>query len=224
MIVRLVIRTLVWFGVIGAVLFTAAGTLQWPAAWSFLLFMILLGLGGGLWLIQIDPALFEERMRPVVQQGQPTADSVFMVAFFTVALVWLIVAGLDQRFGLSQMTVGVQVAGTALAITGIAISFWVLRENSFAAPVIKLQRDRGQHVIDTGPYHLVRHPMYSGAILFFLGTSLWLGSWWSTALTLILAVLLAWRTTAEEHTLRDGLPGYTDYTTRVRYRLCPGLW
>jgi protein-S-isoprenylcysteine O-methyltransferase Ste14 len=224
MIVRLVIRTLVWFGVIGAVLFTAAGTLQWPAAWSFLLFMILLGLGGGLWLIQIDPALFEERMRPVVQQGQPTADRVFMVAFFTVALVWLIVAGLDQRFGLSQMTVGVQVAGTALAITGIAISFWVLRENSFAAPVIKLQRDRGQHVIDTGPYHLVRHPMYSGAILFFLGTSLWLGSWWSTALTLILAVLLAWRTTAEEHTLRDGLPGYTDYTTRVRYCLCPGLW
>ena len=224
MIVRLVIRTLVWFGVIGAVLFTAAGTLQWPAAWSFLLFMILLGLGGGLWLIQIDPALFEERMRPVVQQGQPTADRVFMVAFFTVALVWLIVAGLDQRFGLSQMTVGVQVAGTALALTGMAISFWVLRENSFAAPVIKLQRDRGQHVIDTGPYHLVRHPMYSGAILFFLGTSLWLGSWWSAGLTLILAVLLAWRTTAEERTLRDGLPGYTDYATRVRYRLCPGLW
>ncbi|MGM4999635.1 MULTISPECIES: methyltransferase family protein [unclassified Tardiphaga] len=224
MIARLVIRTLVWFGVIGAVLFTAAGTWQWPAAWSFLLFMILLGLGGGLWLIQIDPALFEERMRPMVQHGQPTADRVFMVAFFTVALVWLIVAGLDQRFNLSQMTIGIQVAGTALALTGMAISFWVLRENSFAAPVIKLQRDRGQHVIDTGPYHLVRHPMYSGAILFFLGTSLWLGSWWSTALTLILAVLLAWRTTAEEHTLRDGLPGYTDYTTRVRYRLCPGLW
>ncbi|MGM4989105.1 methyltransferase family protein [Tardiphaga sp. 841_E9_N1_2] len=224
MIARLVIRTLVWFGVIGAVLFTAAGTWQWPAAWSFLLFMILLGLGGGLWLIQIDPALFEERMRPVVQQGQPTADRVFMAAFFTVALVWLIVAGLDQRFGLSQMTAGVQVAGAALALTGMVISFWVLRENSFAAPVIKLQRDRGQHVIDTGPYHLVRHPMYSGAILFFLGTSLWLGSWWSAALTLILAVLLAWRTTAEERTLRDGLPGYTDYTTRVRYRLCPGLW
>ncbi|MGM4896569.1 isoprenylcysteine carboxylmethyltransferase family protein [Tardiphaga sp. 709] len=224
MIVRLVIRTLVWFGVIGAVLFTAAGTWQWPAAWSFLLFMILLGLGGGLWLIQIDPALFEERMRPIVQQGQPTADRVFMVAFFTVALVWLIVAGLDQRFSLSQMTVGVQVAGTALALTGMAISFWVLRENSFAAPVIKLQRDRGQRVVDTGPYHLVRHPMYSGAILFFLGTSLWLGSWWSAALTLILAVLLAWRTAAEERTLRDGLPGYTNYTTRVRYRLCPGLW
>lgn len=177
MIVRLVIRTLVWFGVIGAVLFTAAGTWQWPAAWSFLLFMILLGLGGGLWLIQIDPALFEERMRPVVQQGQPTADRVFMVAFFIVALVWLIVAGLDQRFGISQMTIGVQVAGTTLAIAGMAISFWVLRENSFAAPVIKIQHDRGQHVIDTGPYHLVRHPMYSGAILFFLGTSLWLASW-----------------------------------------------
>ncbi|MES2031221.1 MAG: isoprenylcysteine carboxylmethyltransferase family protein [Pseudomonadota bacterium] len=224
MIVRLVIRTLVWFGVIGVVLFAAAGTWQWPAAWSFLVFMILLGLGGGLWLIQSDPALFEERMRPVIQPGQPSADRVFMVAFFAVALAWLIVAGLDQRFGLSQMTAGVQIAGAALAFTGIAISFWVLRENSFAAPVIKLQRDRGQHVVDTGPYHFVRHPMYSGAILFFLGTSLWLGAWWSAALTLIMTVLLAWRTTAEERTLRDGLPGYTDYTTRVRYRLCPGLW
>lgn len=224
MIVRLVIRTLVWFGVIGVVLFAAAGTWQWPAAWSFLVFMILLGLGGGLWLIQSDPALFEERMRPVIQPGQPSADRVFMVAFFAVALAWLIVAGLDLRFGLSQMTAGVQIAGPLLAFTGIAISFWVLRENSFAAPVIKLQRDRGQHVIDTGLYHLVRHPMYSGAILFFLGTSLWLGSWWSAALTLIMAVLFAWRTTAEERTLRDGLPGYTDYTTRVRYRLCPGLW
>jgi protein-S-isoprenylcysteine O-methyltransferase Ste14 len=224
MIVRLVIRTLVWFGMIGVVLFAVAGTWQWPAVWSFLLFMILLGLGGGLWLIRSDPALFEERMRPMVQQGQPTADRVFIVAFFTVALVWLIVAGLDQRFGLSQMIVGVQVAGTALAVVGMAISFWVLHENSFAAPVIKLQRDRGHHVIDTGPYHLVRHPMYSGAILFFLGTSLWLGSWWSAALTLIMAVLFGWRTTTEERTLRDGLPGYTDYTTRVRYRLCPGLW
>jgi protein-S-isoprenylcysteine O-methyltransferase Ste14 len=224
MIVRLVIRTLVWFGVIGVILFAAAGTWQWPAAWSFLLFMILIGLGGGLWLIRSDPALFEERMSPVIQPGQPSADRIFMVAFFAVALVWLIVAGLDQRFGLSQMTAGVQVAGTVLALTGIAISFWVLRENSFAAPVIKLQRDRGHHVIDTGPYHLVRHPMYSGAVLFFLGSSLWLGSWWSAALTLIIALLFAWPATAEERTLRDGLPGYTDYTTRVRYRLCPGLW
>lgn len=224
MIVRLVIRTLIWFGMIGVILFTAAGTWQWPAAWSFLLFMILLGLGGGLWLIRIDPALFEERMRPVVQQGQPTADRVFIAMFLTAALLWLIVAGLDQRFGLSQMTVGVRIAGVALALIGIAISFRVLRENSFAAPVIKIQHDRGHHVIDTGPYHLVRHPMYSGAILFFLGTSLWLGSWWSIALALIMAVLFAWRTTVEERTLRAGLPDYPDYTARVRYRLCPGLW
>lgn len=224
MIIRLVIRTLIWFGAIGVILFIAAGTWQWPAAWSFLLFMIVLGLGGGLWLIRIDPALFEERMRPVVQQGQPMADRVFLATFLTVALAWLTVAGLDQRFGLSQMAVGVQVAGAALALAGMALSFWVLRENSFAAPVIKLQRDRGQHVIDTGPYHLVRHPMYSGAILFFLGTPLWLGSWWSVLPAFVIAVLFAWRVTLEERTLRDGLPGYTGYTTRVRYRLCPWLW
>jgi protein-S-isoprenylcysteine O-methyltransferase Ste14 len=100
----------------------------------------------------------------------------------------------------------------------------VLHENSFAAPVIKMQAERGHRVIDTGPYSLVRHPMYSGAVLFFVGLSLWLGSWWSAAISLLISALFAWRATIEERALRDGLQGYVDYTMRVRHRLVPGVW
>ena len=101
---------------------------------------------------------------------------------------------------------------------------WVMRENSFAAPVIRLQTERGHRVISTGPYAIVRHPMYSGTVLFFVGAPLLLGSWWGVAMSPLLAVLFAGRIVIEERALTAGLPGYADYTARVRYRLVPGLW
>jgi protein-S-isoprenylcysteine O-methyltransferase Ste14 len=96
--------------------------------------------------------------------------------------------------------------------------------NSFAAPVVKVQSARDHHVVSTGPYAFVRHPMYSGITLFFLGVPLLLGSWWGVAIALLFIVLFAIRTRIEERALIDGLPGYTDYAARVRYRLVPGVW
>jgi protein-S-isoprenylcysteine O-methyltransferase Ste14 len=206
------------------VLFACAGTWHWPAAWWFLIMLTALGLGGGLWLIITDPALFEERMRPMVQDGQPAADRTFITLLAITCIVWFVVAGLDHRFGWSTMPEVVFSIGVVLTLIGFAISFWVLHENSFAAPVIKMQAERGHRVIDTGPYSLVRHPMYSGAVLFFVGLSLWLGSWWSAAISLLISALFAWRATIEERALRDGLQGYVDYTMRVRHRLVPGVW
>jgi protein-S-isoprenylcysteine O-methyltransferase Ste14 len=101
---------------------------------------------------------------------------------------------------------------------------WVMHENSFAAPVVKVQSERGHRVIDSGPYAWVRHPMYSGSLLFLAGTSLLLGSWWGVAMTPLFTVLFGIRTGIEERTLTVGLPGYGDYTSRVRYRLLPGVW
>jgi len=97
---------------------------------------------------------------------------------------------------------------------------WVFRENSFAAPVIKVQAERHHHVVSTGSYAMVRHPMYSSIMLFFVGAPLLLGSWWGVAM----APLFAIRAAIEERALIAGLPGYADYTARVRYRLVPGLW
>jgi protein-S-isoprenylcysteine O-methyltransferase Ste14 len=101
---------------------------------------------------------------------------------------------------------------------------WVMRENSFAAPVVKLQTERGHRVISTGPYAWVRHPMYTGTILFFVGAPLLLGSYWGVAMSPLLVALFAVRARIEEHALLAGLAGYADYAARVRYRLVPGIW
>jgi protein-S-isoprenylcysteine O-methyltransferase Ste14 len=101
---------------------------------------------------------------------------------------------------------------------------WVFRTNSFAAPVVKVQTERHHHVISTGPYALVRHPMYASVMLFFIGAPLTLGSWWGLAFVPVFFAMFAFRTGIEERTLRAGLSGYADYAARVRYRLVPGLW
>lgn len=122
------------------------------------------------------------------------------------------------------MPPALQALGFVLYLACTLFTMWVFRENSFAAPVVKLQAERAQHVISTGPYAHVRHPMYSGMIMFFAGIPLLLGSWWGLAVAPVFLVLLAVRIHIEERTLRAGLPGYSDYAARVRYRLLPGVW
>ena len=166
----------------GVLLFAVAGTLHWPGAWVFLVTSILLGPLCGWWLYRIDPALLAERLRPVLQRDQPAADKVFMVVFVVAMLGWLVAMGLDRRHLASHMTVAWQVLGFGLFLASTLFTLWVFRENSFAAPVVKLQAERAQRVISTGPYAHVRHPMYSGMILFFASVPLILGSWWGLAI------------------------------------------
>ena len=124
----------------------------------------------------------------------------------------------------SGIPVALQALGLAMLLFSTGFIMWVMRENSFAAPVVKLQTERGHRVVSTGPYAFVRHPMYSGTVLFFVGAPLLLGSWWGVAMSPLFVVLFAVRAGIEERALIAGLPGYADYTTRVRYRLLPGLW
>jgi protein-S-isoprenylcysteine O-methyltransferase Ste14 len=224
MIARLLLQNTILTAAMGALLFAGAGTLHWPAAWVFLATSALLGPLCGWWLYRIDPALLAERLRPVLQKDQPAADKVFMVVFIVAMLGWLVAMGLDRRHLASGMNVAWQALGFALFLASTLFTLWVFRENSFAAPVVKLQADRAQHVISTGPYTHVRHPMYSGMILFFASVPLILGSWRGLAIAPLFLVLLAVRIRIEERTLIAGLPGYADYAARVRYRLVPGMW
>jgi protein-S-isoprenylcysteine O-methyltransferase Ste14 len=224
MIAQWLFQSLAWIVALGALLFAPAGTLHWPAAWVFLGFMTTVGLGFGLWLAKSDPALLAERMRPPIQADQPAADKKIILAFGFTVLAWFIAMGLDQRFHGSQMPLGWQALGLALLILSSAFIAWVFHENSFAAAVVKVQAERGHRVVSSGPYAFVRHPMYTGAVLFMVGIALLLGSWWGTALSPIFAVLFGIRTRIEEDTLVTALPGYADYAARVRYRLVPGLW
>lgn len=146
--------------------------------------------------------------------------SVFVVAM----LAWLALIGIDRRIQSSDMPVALQAFGLALFLASTLFTMWVFRANSFAAPVVKLQAEREQRVISTGPYAHMRHPMYSGMVLFFAGVPLLLGSWWGLVTVPIFIALFAVRIGIEERTLREGLPGYADYAARVRYRLMPGVW
>ena len=224
MIAKLLRQNLIWIVAMGALLFVPAGTLHWPAAWLFLATIGILGVAGGLWLAKTDPALLAERMRPMMQSGQPAADKKFMLVFGFAALIWFLAIGLDMREHGTRIPPALQASGLLMLLLLSGFIMWVMRENSFAAPVIKLQTERGHRVISTGPYAFVRHPMYSGTVLFFVGAPLLLGSWWGVAMSPLFAVLFAIRIAIEERALIAGLPDYAGYAARVRYRLVPGLW
>jgi protein-S-isoprenylcysteine O-methyltransferase Ste14 len=224
MIAKLVLQTFIWFGVMGALLFLSAGTLHWPGAWVYLVGMVGLSLTLGVALARRDPGLMNERLSPPIQKNQSGADKILLSILLLAILGWQIFMGLDFRFGWSAVPVWGQVVGVLVLLAGIWICYLTMLENSFAAPVVKIQNERGQRVITTGPYSYVRHPMYAGAILFFAGTALLLGSWWGLASVLVFVVLLAIRTFIEEKTLRTGLRGYDDYATEVLYRLIPMVW
>jgi protein-S-isoprenylcysteine O-methyltransferase Ste14 len=224
LITKLLLQNLFWVAGMGTLLCLAAGTLQWPSLWVFLATVAISGVASGLWLAKTDPALLAERMRPVMQAGQPAADKTFMLVFGCVSLLWFIAMGLDRRVHASDMPPALQALGLATILAATGFILWVMRENSFAAPVVKMQAERGHHVVSTGPYALVRHPMYSGAVLFCTGAALLLGSWWGVLISPVFAVLFGIRIGIEERMLVADLPDYADYAARVRYRLFPGIW
>jgi protein-S-isoprenylcysteine O-methyltransferase Ste14 len=224
MIAKLLLQNIIFVVGLGALLFAAAGSTHWLAAWLFLVTSAIIGPACGLWLAWTDPALLAERMRPTLQAGQPAADKKFMLVLVAVMLAWLIAIGLDRRVHASDLPQALHAIGFLMYLLSTALVMWVFRENSFAAPVVRVQAERGHHVISTGPYAIVRHPMYGSIMLFFFGVPLLLGSWWGLLIAPAFAVLFAIRTGIEERALAADLPDYADYAARVRYRLFPGLW
>lgn len=224
MIAKLLLQNTSFVIGMGALLFAAASTLDWLGAWTYLIASALIGPACGLWLARTDPALLAERMRLTAREEQPTADKIFMLVLVVVVVLWLVAMGLDRRFDGARLGVPLMLLGLALYLVSMVLILWVFRTNSFAAPVVKVQTERDHHVISTGPYALVRHPMYTSIMLFFVGVPLLLGSTWGLAFAPLFFVMFAIRTRIEERTLVAGLQGYADYTARVRYRLVPGLW
>jgi protein-S-isoprenylcysteine O-methyltransferase Ste14 len=219
------ITSVAWICVLGAALFVPAGTIDWRGAWIFLVEMVLFSGATVAWLAKYDPALLKERLSSPIQKGQTKRDKVFMLTMIVIWHGWMVLMALDvRRWHLSEAPDWVMYTGAGLIALGFLVVLRTFRENSFAAPVIKIQEERGHKVIDTGPYALVRHPMYAGAFLYLLGTPLVLGSRVGLALLPFVMGLLIVRIRIEEAALRKGLPGYNEYTMRVRYRLLPRIW
>jgi protein-S-isoprenylcysteine O-methyltransferase Ste14 len=207
-----------------AMLLGAAGRLAWPAAWAFLILFFAISQLMVVRLARRDPALLAERLKPPVQREQPLWDRIFMSVLVMFWFGWFLVIGLDARFGWSAMPLSLRAAGAVLFVAGYAIVIRVLDENPFLAPVVKIQRERQHRVISTGPYAVVRHPMYAGMCLMVAGIGLFLGSWIGLAGAFAISLAAAWRAVREERELETGLDGYRDYEARVRWRLIPPFW
>jgi protein-S-isoprenylcysteine O-methyltransferase Ste14 len=222
---RLIVHTVIWLVILGAILFLSAGTLDWPEAWVLLIGSGALGLVSAIIIARHDPQLMRERMRGPIQSQQKPWDKALLVVVFVLCIAMFIVAGLDAvRYRISNMPLWLEVLGAAGIALGIYMFHVVMRTNSYATAVVRIQEERGHQVISTGPYAFVRHPMHSGAILYFLGIALLLGSWYAAGIAVALIALFGLRAVWEEQTLIDELPGYAAYAQRVRYRLIPGIW
>ena len=222
--ISLFVRSFVWLGLMAVVLFAAAGDRAWPQGWAFVAIFVLGSIGFSLWLMRRDPALLASRLEPL-QKGQAAWDRIFLLGFIGIWFAWLAFMGVDAvRFRWSHMPVALNVLGGALVIAGFLAVMRVFRENSFAAPVVRVQEERGQRVITTGPYAIVRHPMYAASTLYIVGMPLLLGSRWGLIGAPVFIVGVSIRAVFEERLLARELAGYTEYKSRVRWRIIPGLW
>ena len=204
-------------------IFLPAWTLDYWQGWVFLgTFMLPLTLIT-VWMAVYDTELLERRLR-----GGPRAERTAVQKRFTavapfVGIVAVVIMVFDHRFGWSPaVPAWLSLVGDALVALGIAIYFLVIRANRFAAATVEIAE--GQIVVSTGPYAVVRHPMYAGAILFLVGAPIALGSWWGLLFTPLFIGGLVWRLLNEEKFLNTNLPGYTEYGREVRYRLVPHIW
>jgi protein-S-isoprenylcysteine O-methyltransferase Ste14 len=208
----------------GLALFLPAGTLAWLAGWIFLVLFFGFLLAINLWLFRHNPGLLQERMR-LGTSDQQDWDKVLFPLLIVFLFVWLIFVSLDAvRFHWSPVPVWLQLVGAIVLFCSFYLLFLTFRENSYLSTVVRIQEDRGQTVVSTGPYHIVRHPMYTAILIFAAGTSLLLGSWYGVLSALILLILLARRATLEERALRAELPSYAAYMAQVKYRLIPHIW
>jgi protein-S-isoprenylcysteine O-methyltransferase Ste14 len=206
-------------------LFLPAGTLRWWAGWVFLAIFFGGGIAITLWLSKANPALLNERMTGLGKPDRKAWDKRIMAVLIPLYIVWVVVMPLDAvRFHWSHVPLWAQVVGGVLFCVSYYMLFLTYRENPFLSPAARIQRERGQTVISTGPYHYVRHPMYASYLVQFIGASLLLGSWVGLLVGLLFTVVAARRAVLEERMLREELPGYEDYMTHVKYRLIPYLW
>jgi len=222
MILRSLIRLLLFILLLAAFLFIPAGRLDWYAAWALLAYYTVFML---ITLFLVDPELIEERTH--LKPGAKRWDFVLvgLVIFFLFPAVF-IVAGLDAgRFHWSPpFPVWLQAFAFIVLAVASAVQTWAMVTNKFFSSFVRIQKERGHYVVTGGPYHYVRHPGYTGMILVSISIPILLGSLWALIPAVIGDIILIIRTVLEDETLKNELDGYREYASQVRYRLLPGVW
>ncbi len=210
--------------VVGVIMFLPAGDIRWAKGWLFLGVFLALTVLAIVYLWRVNPDIFVARSR-VTREGSKRWDKVLVTLLMLSFMVLFPLAALDSaRFHWSSVPAWLTVLGYILLCAGFLISVWGEAVNKFAEPTVRIQTDRGHRVIDTGPYAIIRHPLYFGSLLMFAGIPLTLGSYWAFIPAAAATIVLIVRTILEDRTLQKELPGYKEYTSRVPRRLIPGLW
>ena len=220
---RILLRLLAFVLILAAILFIAAGRLDWVMGWIYMAMYACVTVIAVL-VVPLDPDLIAERTQ--IKEGVKEWDKrITVIGSVLYPLTILIVAGLDARFGWSpHIPLALQLAALLVAALGNLLSIWATAVNRFYGRFVRIQKERGHSVISDGPYRAIRHPGYLGQIIFSLASALALGSLWALIPCGLFALLLVVRTALEDRTLRDELEGYKAYTRRVRYRLIPYIW
>jgi protein-S-isoprenylcysteine O-methyltransferase Ste14 len=206
------------------IVLAAAGRLDWVWGWALVGVYVLFQGVNALVFLPRNPELLAERSR--VQKGTKTWDVIIAgLAAAILPMVQWLVAGLDERYGWSpDLPTWLQLASLGVALAGYGFTLWAMAVNSFFSATVRIQDDRNHRVVTSGPYRLMRHPGYVGAILFQLAVGLMMDSLWALVPGGLSAILYVIRTAMEDRTLQRELPGYREYTQQTRYRLIPGIW
>ena len=224
MVWKLILQALAFAVVSGAMLVLCAGTTQWVGAWIFLGAMQGGSLVMSLWLAARDPELLKDRLSSR-RQKKGTADRLLMPLLHVSFFLWLAAMAFDVRLhGTNQMPTWLNALGGAAILAAFLTTIRVFRENTYATAIVKVQPERRQTVVDTGPYALVRHPLYAVALFTYLAIPFALGSWIGLLGLPLLVLIVAVRASLEEQVLATALPRYCDYMARVPYRFVPFVW
>jgi protein-S-isoprenylcysteine O-methyltransferase Ste14 len=223
LIARYAIRETMGIVVMGVALFWSAGQLDWWPAWASIAVMVAWTTATAIVILRFNPGLLAERIGP--RKGAKPWYTAIMSMLGLTQLARYILAGLDQRYGWTGgFPFAAQMAALIVCVLGYALFVWATASNAFFSQIVRIQAERSHTVVTGGPYRCVRHPAYTGAILFELAVPVLLASWWALIASGLGVILLFLRTALEDRTLQAELTGYVDYARLVRYRLLPGIW
>jgi protein-S-isoprenylcysteine O-methyltransferase Ste14 len=205
-------------------IFLPAGELKWSEGWIYFIIQALFSGFIAIFLKRTNPQLLVNRLDVFKASGKKW-DKILMLLTAPFYFGAFIISGLDAvRFGWSNVPKWLEIIGFCGFLAGLIIFYLVIKENAFLSRVVEIQTERGHKVVSTGPYRFVRHPMYVGLILMYIGIPLWLGSYYALIFSLIVIISLLIRTYKEDATLKNELEGYSSYAEKVCYRWIPGIW
>ena len=219
-----VIRTIMGILVLSAIFFGTAGTFDWPEAWIYMGIQFSFSIIIFTWLKKHNLKLLKDRMK-FMKKTANSCDKVILIGTIPLCLVLITLPGLDAvRYQWSVVPLGIKTAAFILIILSFGLVFLVMKENSFLSRIVEIQPQRGHHVISTGPYSIVRHPMYVGVNTLFFCIPIALGSLYSLIPGILLTIVVLIRAHLEDKTLHKELAGYQEYAEKTKYRLLPGVW